>query len=68
VGGGILNSGTVRLVHSVVRDSVASFGGGIANRNTLRLINSTVTGNFRGPRWRNLEQPQTHADQLHRQR
>jgi hypothetical protein len=36
----------VRLVHSVVRDSVASFGGGIANRNTLTLINSTVTGNF----------------------
>jgi hypothetical protein len=45
VGGGILNGGTLTLVHSAVLHNVATLGGGIFNAGLLTLINSSVSDN-----------------------
>jgi hypothetical protein len=50
-GGGVLNSGTLTIADSIIRDNtapaegVASGGGGIYNSGTLTINNSTLTGN-----------------------
>jgi hypothetical protein len=44
-GGGILNSGTLTLLNTVVRDNLGSAGGGIYNEGTLTIINGTVSHN-----------------------
>ena len=59
VGGGILNSGSVTLVNSVVAGNTAKapvvygpppldYGGGIANTGALTLSNTTLSGNVGG--------------------
>ena len=49
-GGGIRNSGTLILTHSIIRDNTTSgVGGGIFNdRGTLTVTHSTVSSNFAG--------------------
>ena len=44
-GGGVVNSGTLTLINTTVRDSAATAGGGILNGGTLTLNGSTVSGN-----------------------
>jgi predicted outer membrane repeat protein len=44
-GGGILNSGTLTLTESVVKNNSAVFGGGILNGGTLTVVASTISGN-----------------------
>ncbi|MFL6429544.1 MAG: hypothetical protein ACJ71S_14960 [Acidobacteriaceae bacterium] len=53
-GGGIANSGTLKLVHSTVsHNSVDHLGGGIYNTSgTVMVVNSTVSDNFLGERGR----------------
>ena len=44
-GGGIGNSGTLKLRDSTVSGNRGNYGGGIGNSGTLKLINSTISGN-----------------------
>ncbi len=44
-GGGIENTGMLKLTNSIVSGNMGPNGGGIFNRGTLTLINSTISGN-----------------------
>lgn len=44
-GGGILNSGTLKLVNSTLRDNIADVAGGIGNQGTMNVNNCTISHN-----------------------
>jgi CSLREA domain-containing protein len=47
-GGGLLNSGTVKVANTTFSNNSASFGGGILNDGTLEVTKSTLSNNSAG--------------------